>query len=645
MKKIVLILIIFIFSTVYNAYAQYPKLIVQFTNKQFNTFSTANPAAYLSSRAIARRTRYNIAIDSTDLPITQRYIDSVLSKGPVLLLSKSKWLNQILIHCTDAATITKIQALPFVKIVQGVGFRMQQTTREKFIERIEPLPSANDVLLQRNTADLFAYGNSYNQVHIHDGEFLHNKGFAGQGMMITVLDAGFNNFKNITAFDSIRNNAQVLGERDFVAFDNSVNEDDSHGTHCLSTMAANRPGQMVGTSPKANYWLVRTENASSEYIIEEHNWVVGSEFADSCGSDMISSSLGYYDFDDPSFDHTYADFYKNKTMVTQGAALAAKKGILVMNSAGNSGNNSWKYLGFPADADSVCTVGAISSTGVVAGFSSYGYPGKVKPNITSVGAGTIIANTSNGISSGSGTSFSCPNIAGLIACLWQAFPQYNNMKILDAVYKSSPTYSTPNDRVGYGIPNFKTAYRTLKKEQNTALYGNEWLWASPDPFTAQINIRLIGQIDGTAKIELINSSNIIVASKNFATELEEVYDSVLTNLSALPAGNYVVKYTDANKSRNINISKSGTTIIPKDWLIAYPSPFTNKLHCNLQAPETGNVFLRLVDMSGKTIEVIQLQVVQNTIYTINFAKAAQLQSGAYNIQYIGQQKKTIKVVK
>lgn len=645
MKKIVFILLVITISNFGRVYAQYPKLIVQFTNKQFNTFSTANPSAYLSGRAIARRTRYNIAIDSTDLPVSQRYIDSVLSKGPVTLLSKSKWLNQILIRCTDAATITKIQALPFVKIVQGVGFRMQQPIRDKFIEPIDPLPSANNNLQQRNNADVFAYGNSYNQVHIHEGEFLHNKGFAGQGMMITVLDAGFSNFKNITAFDSIRNNNQVLGERDFVAFDNSVNEDDSHGTHCLSTMAANRPGQMVGTSPKANYWLVRTENAPTEYIIEEHNWVVGSEFADSCGTDMISSSLGYYDFDDPSFDHTYADFYKNKTMVTQGASLAAKKGILVMNSAGNSGNSAWKYIGFPADADSVCAVGAISSTGAIAGFSSFGYPGKVKPNITSVGAGTIIANTSNGISSGSGTSFSCPNVAGLVACLWQAFPQFNNMKILDAVYKSSPTFSTPNDRIGFGIPNFKTAYRSLKKEQNIALYGNDWLWATPNPFSNQINVRLIGQIDGTAKIELLNSSNIVITTKNYNTEMEEVYDSVFTNLTSLPGGSYVIKYTDANKTRTINLSKNGSSVILKDWLIAYPSPFTKQLNCSLQAPETGTISLRLVDMSGKTIEVKQLSVVQNTIYTISFSKAAQLQSGAYNIQYIGNQKRTIKVVK
>ena len=160
-------------------------------------------------------------------------------------------------------------------------------------------------------------------------------------------------------------------------------------------MCANWPGQMVGTAPKANYWLVRTENSPTEFPIEEHNWVVGAEFVDSSGADMISSSLGYTTFDDPAFDHNYNQFYKNATIVTRGATYAAKKGMIVMNSAGNEGNGSWKYIGFPADADSVCAVGAVTQTGVIASFSSYGYPGKVKPNIASVGAGTIIEGLGN----------------------------------------------------------------------------------------------------------------------------------------------------------------------------------------------------------------------------------------------------------
>src|SRR3954453_8892952 len=183
-------------------------------------------------------------------------------------------------------------------------------------------------------------------------------------MEIAVLDAGFQRYKSLNAFDSLRLNKQVLGERDFVAFDNSVEEDDSHGMHCLSILSANWPGKMIGTAPKPNYWLVRTKNSASEYPLEEYNWVVGAEFADSTGSDIISSSLGYSTFDAPSFNHSYADFYKNKSIATQGASIAVKKGMIACVSAGNEDSNSWKYLTFPADADSVCAVGAVNSSGI-----------------------------------------------------------------------------------------------------------------------------------------------------------------------------------------------------------------------------------------------------------------------------------------
>ena len=191
-------------------------------------------------------------------------------------------------------------------------------------------------------------------------------------------------------FDSVRARNGFLGEKDFVAYDNSVNEDDTHGEMCLSTIAANVPGTMVGTAPDANFWLIRTEDVASEQPIEEHNWVVGAEFGDSAGTDLISSSLGYTQFDNSTFNHTYANFYNNSTMCSLGAAYAAKKGIIVTNSAGNSGADSWKYLGFPSDADSVAAIAACDVNGNIAYFSSYGYPGKVKPNITSVGSNTTL---------------------------------------------------------------------------------------------------------------------------------------------------------------------------------------------------------------------------------------------------------------
>jgi len=223
---------------------------------------------------------------------------------------------------------------------------------------------------------------------------------------------------------------------------------------------------------RAPWWALRrtllfgcfaAKNSASEYPVEEHNWVVAAEFADSAGADMISSSVGYNQFDEAAFNHTYNNFYTNSTMVSLGATFAARKGMLVTNSAGNEGNNSWKYLIFPADADSVCAIGAVNNAGQIASFSSYGYRGKIKPNVVSVGAGTVVFGTNNIPVSGNGTSFSNPNLNGLIACLWQAFPEYNNMNILDAVYKSADKYTVPDNRFGYGIPNMRKAWLYLKK--------------------------------------------------------------------------------------------------------------------------------------------------------------------------------------
>lgn len=641
-KKIIVVLSTTIWIT--KATSQYPKLIIQLKDKGNSTFSLNNASQFLSPRAIQRRTRYNIPIDSADLPVTQRYIDSIRLAGNVTVLSTSKWLNQVLIQSTDQNAINKIRSFTFVRLVQSIGLRTNNNTIvERFKEEVKPLERSIQTSPQRTGADYFNYGNSYNQVHIHEGEFLHNKGYRGENMQIAVLDAGFLQFKTNTAFDSIRTNGQVLGERDFVAFDNSVNEDDSHGMYCLSILSANWPGKMVGTAPKSKYWLVRTENAATEYPIEEHNWVAGAEFADSTGSDIISSSLGYSEFDDPSFNHSYNDFYKNTTMVSRGATIAARKGMIVMNSAGNEGGNTWKYIIFPADADSVCAVGAVNNSGVIAGFSSYGYPGKVKPNIVSVGQGTVIAGLNNQPSSGNGTSFSNPNVAGLIACLWQAFPNFNNMKILDAVYRSSDKYNSPDNRYGFGIPNFKTAYQLLKKDQNTALYGNQTLFAAPDPFTSQIDVTYIGQTTGSAKLELLNSSSQIIASQTLIVEKEEVYKYTFSNLSTVPPGNYVVKFTDSLTTKSVALQKSSSVA---DWLVALPNPFQNNLSVYFKAPATGQADIRLIDAKGSIIETMTLQVIENETRNISFTKVKQLARGVYFIQYVSKGvKRTIKLVK
>lgn len=468
MKKFVLLGIVCVFIGS-EAGAQFTRYIVRLKDKGNASFTLANPGAYLSQRAIDRRTKYNIPLDSTDLPVTPTYITQIRNVANVTVLNVSKWLNAISIQTNDAAAINTINAMPFVQSVGGLAARPGEggrlITPNKFaLEEITtPLPSNTGKTGDIN-GDFFNYGtSSYNEIHLHNGEFLHNIGLRGQGMQIAVLDGGFQNYTSLKAFDSINANGQVLSTWDFVARNASVTEDHQHGMQCLSTIAANIPGQFVGKAPKASFHLFRTEDVASEYPIEEHNWVCGAERADSAGVDIISSSLGYYDFDNAVFNYTYANMDGNTTMAAKGADLAAKKGLLVFNSAGNEGGNAWNFLVTPSDGDSVIAVGAVSVSGAVGNFSSYGPSGdgQVKPEVASVGVAALVQTTSNTVGASNGTSFACPNMAGLGTCLWQAFPEYNNMKIVQALKAAGSKYTNPDNRIGYGIPNMKLAFTNL----------------------------------------------------------------------------------------------------------------------------------------------------------------------------------------
>lgn len=471
MKKNLLLLIIGLTIFHGQSHAQFSKYIIRLKDKGTNPFSISNPSAYLTARSIQRRTRYGIAIDSTDLPITPRYLDSIRAAGAVTILNTSKWLNQVLIQTTDAAALTKIAGFPFV-ISSGPAAPFSNTGASPVNKKLDAVSAEAPGPTTSNTvaADYYNYGLSYGQVHIHNGEFLHNRGFRGQGMQMAVLDAGFLNYLTLPTFDSIRNNGQLLGTWDFVAGNTSVNEDNSHGTSCLSTIAANMPGTFMGTAPKASFYLYRTEDVNSEYPIEEQNWAAGIERADSLGIDISSTSLGYFTFDNSIFNYTYSNLDGNTTMSAKAADLAAKKGILCVIAAGNEGNGSWHYIITPSDADSVMAVGAVSTAGNVGGFSSYGpsSDGQIKPSVAAVGVNAVVANPTTGQPGfGSGTSYACPNMAGLTTCLWQAFPEVNNMRIISVMQESATRATNPDDRVGYGIPDMKKAFVKLIKQLYT----------------------------------------------------------------------------------------------------------------------------------------------------------------------------------
>ncbi|WP_276501237.1 S8 family serine peptidase [Terrimonas pollutisoli] len=451
--------------------AQPTRYLVQLKNKATTNFSLSSPSAYLSQRAVERRTRYNIPIDSTDLPVPSSYISQIKNIDGVEILNISKWLNAVVIRTTDANAIAAINSLSFVEDVSSVAARPIDNTENKFRENIS-LSAPTASRSKQAASDYYDYGaNSYNEIHLHKGEFLHNIGLHGEGLQIAMLDGGFFQYTSLKAFDSVNANAQILSTWDFVTGNANVVEDNAHGMQCFSTIAANIPGQFIGKAPKANFHLFRTEDVSSEYPLEEFTWACGAERADSIGADIISSSLGYgYGFNDPFPDYSYTDLNGDKTLSARAADMAAKKGLMMFNAAGNSGNDYWQMITTPADGDSIVAVGSVNASGVVAASSSYGpsADGRIKPDLASVGLGAMIQLGNNTIGAGSGTSFACPNIAGLATCLWQAFPEFNNMRIIRALKEAGSIYTNPDNRIGYGIPDMKKAFSSLLSEYATS---------------------------------------------------------------------------------------------------------------------------------------------------------------------------------
>lgn len=502
MKKLLWITLVLIGIQEVNAQAYY-KFVVFFKDKNINAYPLDNPAAFLSTRAIQRREKANIQVTLSDVPVNPQYINQVLQSDPGFeYLNRSRWMNSVMIATTDSAKIGFVAAMPMVQSVQWVykGVKPQQKTNPD-----KAGDGKNGGSIENLDYTNIKYGISERQNTMLGMEYLHKKGFVGQGLVIAVLDAGFSNVNNIEAFDHIRQENRLLGTWDFVTNETSVYEDNSHGTNVLGAIAGFIPGEFIGTGPGASFWLLRSEDAATETIAEEYNWVAAAEFADSVGADIINSSLGYTTFDEESWNHSYSQLDGNTTVITRGADMAASKGILVVNSAGNSGSSGWHYIGAPADGDSVLAIGAVDDKGAKAGFSSFGpsADNDIKPNVSAMGQNTAVIATNGAAITGNGTSFSSPLIAGAAAALWHANPEKTNMEIFRAIQASSSQYENPDDKLGYGIPNFGVADMILKNTDLNTYYQSQELKIYPNPIIEnEFYIDYFAPQEGTITIEI-----------------------------------------------------------------------------------------------------------------------------------------------
>ena len=538
--------------------AQDNRYIVKFKNKTGTPYSVKEPLKFLSQRSVDRRTRQNIPVDETDLPIVPAYLDSLRSAGKIEVVNQSKWLNQVLIETDDATVLGKINSFPFVEKTTGVNRLSGQPliSRKKLTQNFK---ETSGIYVVKEGGNTFHYGEAFGQIHIHEGEYLHNKGFRGEGMLIAVLDAGFYHYQSLPAFDSVNINQQVVDTYDFVKSKADVNEEHAHGMHCFSLLASNLPGKLIGTSPKAAFLLYRTEDANTEAPEEEQNWIAAMERADSLGADISTTSLGYNEFDKPTYNYTYTNLDGKTTMMATAATLAARKGMIVLVAAGNEGDKDWKYITTPADADSILSVGAVDISGQVGNFSSYGptSDGRIAPAVMSLGVSAFVSATDGNIITGNGTSFSAPNLAGLVACLWQAFPEFNHAEIIQTIKESSNNYSNPDNRVGYGIPNFRIAFKNLEKQrserQMLAILGDRMMKVYPNPFREKITITIQPRHTALATFLLYNNNGKLITTQQVSLTAGKPEEITFSNLQHLQKGTYVLQFIDGKTTESIQV--------------------------------------------------------------------------------------------
>lgn len=433
---------------------------VYFKYKPQTTFSLTKPQEFLTQKAIDRRTREGILADSTDLPISKKYVDAVKEKADYLLYD-SKWLNASVL-VTTKEKVDEIKTFPFVEKVElvGIGYLDNPNSRldqsnfalKEPKNRKEEKPSGRELQLNENSYDF--------QNQLIGIPEMHEEGFKGKGITIAVFDAGFPGVNTASSLIHLQTNNQILSTRDFVRpWNTNVYTDNQHGTNVLSLIASNEPGKMVAGAPEANYILVMTEEVATEYRVEEYNWVRGAEYADSLGVDIISSSVGYWDFDDPAMNYTIADLDGETAIITKGATVAAVKGILVVNSAGNYGSGVSSLVA-PADAKGILAIGSVNKDLTVSGFSSRGPTGdgRIKPDLAALGSGTALVRSNGTVSFSNGTSFSAPQISALAAGLWQGRPEWTKDQLIMNLIRSGTQAEKPDNLIGYGIPNFFDAY-------------------------------------------------------------------------------------------------------------------------------------------------------------------------------------------
>jgi serine protease AprX len=509
MVRISVFLFLFLFQVSF-IYSQ-----VQSTKQYLLYLDTKDYEEFASKRQINQG---NISLnDSLDCPIKRLYF-SILAKNNINVIGHSKWLNAIAISIDESQDIDNIKNLPFI-------------LKYEYLSEIKDIKNENSI--QDNLKTTFSETlKPETQLKMENGTYLHENGFKGKGITIAILDGGFSGADTNIAFMKLRMEDRIKYTYDFVEEDNNPFHGSDHGANCFSIMAAQKPSNLLGSAPDANYILLRTEDTKSEQKIEEFNLVRGLELADSLGAKIVNISLGYYKFDNNLGSYNWESLTKQESISQIGVELAAKKGILVVVSAGNEGDEQWRYLGFPANAAGALTVGSVDNSGMHSYFSSEGYPNQtiIKPDLVAMGEDVFLREIDDEIEIGNGTSYACPIIAGLSACLWQAFPALKAEDIIEILQKSGDQYFQPDRLKGYGLPNYKTAFFLASRKIFNTPIPTQWT-ILPNQYEAELFL-FVPNTSQNGALNVTNGIGKNIYHKKIEQATQFIYD--ISDVSSIP---------------------------------------------------------------------------------------------------------------
>jgi serine protease AprX len=519
-------------TTTYNYFYR-----VYFTDKGYDNPAYSDPLLLLSQRAISRRQKAGITVpDFRDLPVNQNYLDTISARG-FTLHCKSHWMNTALFKTVESADTGLLLNLPFVKNVKVVR---RPATKGISVDKLL-------VESSQNGPPPFD-----NPVSILNGQTLHNAGYNGKGILIAVLDGGFDQADLISSIDHLRARQGIKATYDFVLGNSFVYGYHNHGTAVLSVLAGLSDGEIEGSAPGADFCLIRTEDTFSEFPVEEDYWAAGAEYADSIGADIISSSLGYFQFDDPTMNYKFSDMNGHTTFVTMAAEAAASKGILVVSSAGNERGTPWQRIIAPTDGDSVLSAGAVDGYDIIASFSSAGpsADGRIKPDNVAQGVSVPVQVQETSFTRSNGTSFSCPLLSGICACAMQAVPQALNMDIVKSLHKNGDKAANPDSLYGYGLPDMVKTIESLENmylttPQNEAVIG-------PNPFTDNLRV-VFREPPGSIEMGIYNITGNAIVRRSYPDYISRTLD--IDDLANCGQGLYFIKLKTADKTVVFKITR------------------------------------------------------------------------------------------